>query len=347
MQNNNEFSENYLTFFRCWGILKAVVFKNLTDSDRGVKEIDLHAMCKDGELVWSSEIYDAFCVKAEDGSAKTVFRYQIPLPGTRESIFMMKHQIRTSQRLSFYESLLKCIQHSVDISHYLMTQKTPSVVYFSDVQQAQENGISYVYLETEEIRPIQFKELNGEVNGITLLDILVRLNIILRDVNQAGVCLRQFDIDEVFLNQDGKILLGGFYYARGPGGADGETNLSNYPPYLPDAPPHLTESLKKGGSGSWGQDVQMVALAAWNLFSGVPVDACWDRSRGVFPTYATPEIVEALQIGLSGKDENCNLFRRKLLECRKKLNQTEYAKLNIPVRVFRFKEYREFLVPPN
>lgn len=310
-------------------------------------EIDLHAMCKESEAVWSSELYDAFYGKSEDGSVKTVFRYQIPLPEIRESALMARHQIRASQRLPFYELLLKCVQHNVDISHFLATQKIPSVVSFSDVQQTQENGISYVYLETEEMRPIQFSELAGSVNGITLLDILVRLNIILRDINQAGVCHRGFDLDEVYINRDGKILLGGFYYARGPGAAKGGTDLSKYPPYLPGAPPHLTSSLRKGEGGTWGQDVRMVALIGWNLFSGVPVDAYWDNSRAVFPTYATSEVVEALQIGLTGKDETCNLFRRKLLDCRKKLHQTEYANLRIPVRVYRCKEYREFLVPPE
>ena len=90
----------------------------------------------------------------------------------------------------------------------------------------------------------------------------------------------------------------------------------------------------------------MLAQVGWNLFSGDPFDAEQIGGKTVFPEYATETIADALLLGLSGKDEFCNSFRRKLLECRKALNQDKLADFPIPIAVTRLKAYREEYIQP-
>lgn len=263
-----------------------------------------------------------------------------------ESELQIKYGMAPSERISFYENLLTGIQHQIEIVNYLLSQNVPSILAYTDVQQHQEDSTTYIYLETEDVLPIRQKLMAGEINVITLLDIIIRLCVILRDINSEKVSVshRGLDLDHVFINADNKILLSGFCYSHGP--KTEKMSLHQFPEYLPMEPPHLTPELKKGGYGSYGSDMQVLAKMAWNLFSGDPYDATLQEGRMVFPEYATDDIVAALSLGLSGKDEVCNLFRRKLLECRKQLNLTEYSTLSIPVREKRLISFRDEYVQP-
>lgn len=308
--------------------------------------MDLYSVCTPENEAWQSELYTAFHYQTEDGTTKTVFRYQIPFTADMESELQIKYGMDPADRLPFYEKLLTGIQHQIEIGNYLLHHSVPSILAFTDAQQYQEDNITYILLETEEVLPIRMKLMAHEINAITLLDALIRLCVIIRDINseKVGVSHRGLDLDSVYINKENKILLSGFYYAHGPQ-TEGMT-IHEIPSYLPILPPHLAHEVARGDVGSYGSDTQVLAKIAWNLFSGDPYDAELTDSRMVFPEYATEEIVAALTIGLSGKDEVCNLFRRKLLECRKQLNLTEYANLMIPVREKRLVSFRDEYVQP-
>lgn len=298
--------------------------------------MNVKTVCTPDNLAWERDLYTAYHYTDEDGHEKTVMKYQIPFAPEIEAIFMVEHGIEPAQRRSFYANLVRCIQRQIEISEYLTARKVPSILSFSKVEQEKtEDGVICIYLETERIWPITYKVLHGTVSQITLLDIVYRLAIILRDISKedVGVVHRGLDINEVFINKDNRICLGGFHYAFCPA-------LGGQPDYLPGHPVNLPKIFLHGETGNQAHDVMALAIMAWNLFSGVPFDAKLPASRLVYPEYATDPIVDALLCGMTGNVSDCNLFRRKLADSRKLLNKSEGDRVFIPVREQALKEFR-------
>lgn len=295
----------------------------------------LSDVCTSKNFAWETELASAFHYRNEDGEVKTVFRYQVPLPPEKEAIFMAKYDVAANDRLSFYQNLVRCIQREVAISDYLTKAKVSSILTFSAVEQERdEKGVSYIYLETEQVWPVMKKLLTGAVPAITVLDVIYRLAVVLRDLGKedVGVVHRGLDLNKVYINQEEKLKVGGFFYADCPG-------LGSFPDYLPTRPVNLPFVFLHGERGHQGFDLMTLSITAWNLLSGHPFDARLADSRLVFPAYATEGLVEALRIGMSGSLEYCNLFRRKLSDCRKQLVKTDYAQLAIPIRQQLLKEF--------
>lgn len=295
---------------------------------------------------WESHFGTAFHINDEKGSAKTVFQYQIPFSAEKEAELLTHFKVAPAERLAFYQKLLACIQHNLAVTNYLQRANVPSILHFTDVQQVKEDGRTILYLETDEVWPITARILHGEISQITLLDLLYRLSIILRDIHSetVGISHRGLDLNEVYIDGQGKILLGGFYYAACTRADIDEIGAS--PEYLPMKPVNLPIALEKGAKGSQGTDILTLAMNAWNLYSGNPFDVKLTSKRMVYPEYATDEIVAALALGLTGQDANCNQFRRRLTECRKALNKTEFGSSFIPVRTQRIKQFRIEYVDP-
>jgi len=273
----------------------------------------------------------------EDGTTKSVFHFQVPLAPDKEEILFAKYGIPFENRLAVYQNLVFCIQHNIQVSSYLRNANVPSILSFSNVEQEQKDDCTHIYLESEKVWPIREKHLKESVPRNTLVDIIYRLSLILRfntsDTKEAvGVIHRGFDLNEVFINESSKILLGGFYYASCPG-------MEAPPEYMPHKPANLPSKLLHGEFGSQGTDIQTLARLAWNLFSGLPYDAPSLQDRLVFPEFATEEILSALLIGLSGDETQCNSFRRKFSEARKQLMKSEDAEKRIPIRTSKQKQY--------
>ena len=308
----------------------------------------LHSLCSKAEPAWERDFYSAYLAEGKDGIKKTVFCYQIPLNTDLEMVMLQKCGVSASERIRLYEHILTCVQHQIEVTAYLAEKNVPNVLAFSNLEQHREGNTTYLYLETEEVYPVTERIFRSACSRIELLDLLISLSMILRDLSdlEIGVTHRGFDLSEVYLDRDNKILLGGFYYACGPKLEERDSDLSAYPPYFPLAPAHLTAQLFRGESGSCGQDIQMLAQVGWNLFSGEPFDAEHVGSKNVFPEYATEEIAEALLLGLSGKEESCIAFCNKILECRKGLSKDQTEDIPVPISVARRKAYREEFIQP-
>lgn len=290
--------------------------------------MQLQDICIEKNFAWESRLGKAYHYEDEEGNAKTVFRYQIPFSPDKEAMFLSQYNVALADRMKFYQTLVRCIQRQVNVSEHLSSLGVPSILCFSRTEQEQaENGLVSIYLETEQVWPIMDQLLTNEVPSLTLLDVVSRLSIILRDIYKAPACVahRGLDLNEVYINGSNRILLGGFFYASCEA-------LGPYPEYLPCRPPHIPYQLAHGGPGSHKTDIQTLSFTAWNLFSGIPHDANWATKRMPLPEFASAELVEALLLGMAGEDEVCNLFRRKLTDYRKLLlKESKYQRL-IPIR---------------
>lgn len=293
--------------------------------------MSLKDYCQEENLVWTNLYAKAFRADISDEITHTVIRYQIPFDTDTEMIFLERFQMAPSRRVQLYQNLVKCIQQEVKASTLLAQSGVLSILQFFNVEQEREpDGISYIYLETEEIWPIRQKLLVGEVDRTTAINVITRLSIILRDIAKEPhqIVMRGFDINEVYVNKEDRILLGGFYYAASPA-------LPPPPDYLPGHPLNLTEAVLQGATGTPGSDMYALACLAWNLFSSIPMDAQLPAHIRVYPQYGSEELAEVLLLGREGRDEDLATFRRRLGDCRKRISKDENATLRIPVREHR------------
>lgn len=299
----------------------------------------LKDVCIQENFAWDGTLATAYHYKkqSDDGKEvhKTVFHYQIPFPPDKEAIFLSKYQMLPENRLAFYKEFAQCIQRELKVSTYLKKHSVGSILTFSAAEQERDDqGVSHIYLETEEVYPILSRHLAGpSVNAITLINILYRISLIFRDIAKEDIEVvhRGFDLNEVYLNAENKILLGGFYYADCPG-------IEGLQKYLPCAPVNLPKELLEGNRGSQRSDIQSLAMVAWNLFSGAAHDARIDLNHLVCPCYAANEVVDVLIQGIHASDGECNSFRRKFSDAKRILNKTEYSQKMIPVRKQLLKE---------
>ena len=162
---------------------------------------------------------------------------------------------------------------------------------------------------------------------MTVLGIFIRLATILRDIAKAPCAIthRGLDLQEVYLNANNKVLLGGFYYAHAP-------SFNGIPEYLPESPRYLQSVYGQGQKGSAATDTQVLARMLYNLFAGVPWDAAWNTEPFIAPEYAPPELLPVLQMGLRCAEDECNAFRKSLMACYKQLNKQEGSQIMLPIR---------------
>jgi hypothetical protein len=284
-------------------------------------------------IVWRTKYAAAYC---EDG--KMIIRYRFPYSRSRESALLGAYNIAPNERLKYYQTLSGMVERHITMSNYLGNEEVPSILTFDNTyQKREENGVIAVYCVCPApITPLSKSIFASDCNALTALDVFLRLAHILRDINKTPTApaLRYLDMDDIYLTQDNKILLGGFYYAT----ADG---LDSPPPYLVDAAQVYPTAIQEGQAGDLGTDIQILSRIAWNIFSGLPWDAAHTAgSSKVPPRYAPPQLVALLEFGLTCNQESANTFRKQLLACRKELSKTDFANSIIPFQRPLRREYK-------
>lgn len=302
--------------------------------ERGGKNL-LGEYCIEENFVWGNHYTKAFHARIDSDTYYTIFKYQIPFSPDEEKLFMARFELAPGERMNFYRNLVCCIQQEIKASQLLSSNKVPSILKILQVEQTKSsNGIINIYLKTEQVWPLCLHYLHEEVSRIDAINVVARLAITLRDINKAphNVVMRGLDINEIYINADQKILMGGFYYASSP-------MLPHYPAYLPGCPKNIPENVLRGEPGDAGTDTYSLACLAWNLFSGIPLDAQIPKHLSVFPQYGTDELAEALWMGRSGITDNSAAFRKRISDCRKQISKSDQASELIPVREQRRKQY--------
>ncbi len=284
------------------------------------------------EIKWRTKYAAAYM---ENGSM--VIRYRFPFSRQREAELLGAHGLAPEERLPYYEKLSLMVERSFAFAEYLEKEAVPSVLKItSSYQKKEDNDVICMYCTLPApVTPLSQAIFSADYNALTALDVFLRLAHILRDINKTPTSpvLRYMDMDDVYLTEENKILLGGFYYYSAEG--------KNAPPaFLPDAAMCLPESIRSGGLGSTGTDMQTLCMIAWNVFSGLP----WDcqhtpASLKIPPKYAPEPLLRTLELGLQGDSTACTAFRKQLMACRKELSKTDFAQLMIPAPTPHAKEF--------
>lgn len=269
-------------------------------------------------------------------NGKMIIKYQFPYSRDREAMLLGTYNLTPNMRLPYYLALSSAVERNIIIADYLKSQQVQSILTFETVYQQQEGTAISIYAVPEEpVTPITASLFAADCNALTALDVFLRLTHILRDINKTPISpvLRYLDMDDVYLTQDNKIKLGGFFYTA----ADG---LEDPPEFLPDAAPIIPNSILSGNKGDIGTDMQTLCTIAWNLFSGLPWDCKHTAiSKRIAPAYAPEQLLYTLEMGLNGKQEDFTTFRKLLLQCRKELAKTDFANLVIPINRIEKKTY--------
>lgn len=290
--------------------------------------MSLSNLCNQNSCVWHSKSADVFLVKDENQITKTIFRYSIPFADDQDAILQEKFSLTAEDRIRYYQNLVQGIQRNRLITGQLISNQVPSILKCELIEQAQDqkSGQNRIFIQTEAVKPIEQVLLKEEINILTLLDIFIRLQIIVRDIAKSPCCVshRGISLNEVYLNADGKILLSGFYYATSPG-------TPEIIPYLPDQAKHLPAELLRGAKGDAGTDMQTLTRMLYNILSGLPWYTQWKNQMRIAPAFAPPDLTDILIFGLTCSEEDCNYYRRRLLNFRKDLSRTELATMMIPI----------------
>ena len=256
----------------------------------------------------------------------SVFCVQIPYASEREAIDFAKYGIDASGRKGYYKTMLDGVQRHIAVMQYLKEKEVPSVLVPEQITQEKVDGVNYIFVQTQAVSPIQqVLFCNQEIELLTLLDIFIRLTVVVRDLAQAQIHHRGISLDEVFLTEDNRIVVGGFYYADAVGGEQPIV------PYLPQHGKYLPPELLAGEPGTQAADMRTLAQMLYNFCAGVPWDTQWPAKPNIAPAYAPPELIPALLLGLNCKEEECNAFRRRLLDARKAIAKSESKDIRIPI----------------
>lgn len=298
--------------------------------------MQLSAICKQTPSAWNGRYAEAFLFTDNTGKEKTIFRYTIPFTSEQAAIFQFKYSLTAETRIQFYRTLVQGIQRHIAITNLLKSHRVSSILSCEAVEQEgdPETGRNCIFIQTEAVRPILQVLFDKKINILTLLDVFIRLSIIVRDIGKSpwSVSHRGINMEEVYLNADGMILLGGFFHATTP-------ELNQQIPYPPDGLKHLPSTLCNGGNGSNSTDMQTIARLLYNFLSGLPWDTEWTETPRVTPAYAPEELAQIIHFGMNCSDAQCNRFRRLLLNYRKKISKTPLATLMIPVHTPYSKEF--------
>lgn len=295
----------------------------------------LKEICEENNFLWKNQYASAFQYRIDASTVHAVLRYQIPFPADEEKIFMERYGISPGQRKEFYQNLLRCIHQQIKASALLAQHDVASCIRFYRAEQDRDDhGTAFVYLETDNIRPVSESVFSESTDSLEAINIAARLSVILRDIQKEpyNVTLRALDPSEVYINDDNKLVLGGFYYAASP-------FLPEPPPFLPTRPANIRADVLDGGTGDAGADMYSLSCMLWNLFAGIPLDAKLPEHLMVFPQYASTDLAKVLLLGRKGQAGDVAAFRRVLGKCRQAYSKGEVPTEKIWIRKQRRKQY--------
>lgn len=195
----------------------------------------LKAICEESNFLWKNHYATAYQYRIDSETVHAVLRYQIPFPADEEKIFMERYGIAPGKRKEFYQNLLACIQQQIKASALLAQHEVASCIRFYRAEQDRDHkGTAYIYLETDNIRPIRESIFQDSTDSLEAVNIAARLALILRDIQKEpyNITIRAVDPNEIYVNDDNKLVLGGFYYASSP-------FLPVPPSFLPTRPQNI------------------------------------------------------------------------------------------------------------
>lgn len=264
----------------------------------------LQDLCTKNTYAWNNGAAEAYWPNGQ-----TIFRHQIPFAPAAEAKLMAEYGMLPEQRKAYYQGVAQGLQHEIAVSKVLRQLNLKSVLTYTAAEKAESNGSIAMLLAADgRLTPLTQILLQGNVPAITILDIISRLAVILRDLAQYGISHGNLSLDEIYLTSDNRILLGGWRCASGP-------NLPPPPRYNPDTYKALTGRQAATGHS----DMVDLAAIAWNLFSGQPGTIERPGMPDVAPQYATNTITAALVIGRSGDPGQLQEFRKALSAARRDL----------------------------
>lgn len=279
----------------------------------------LMELCTKENFAWSNGSIEGYWV---DGL--TILRRQIPLSPAVEARLMAEYGLGPDQRKDYYQTVAKAIQHEIAVTKRLKELGVKSTLTYIAVEQAKSADGALVICQSAEgqLTPLCQSILHGSVPAITILDIVSRLAIILRDLSQQGISHGNLSLDGIYLTEEQRILLGGWGYANGP-------EIPAAPEYAIDAPGALWAG--QGAPGSVPSDMEVLSVIAWNLFCGLPGNTLRPPMPDVAPQYAPVPITAALAIGRSGDKTKLQDFRKALSLARREILQSGEANTQIPI----------------
>ena len=246
-----------------------------------------------------------------------ITKITIPFSKDRAKQVMDHYNLSKAELEYFYSVFAKCVANDINILSHLNSANVPSLVRYYKTEITNKPGTSNgieIFTVSDHLRPIKQVYFKDTTSYSFVMDFGCRLAKIINDVSKAelNVVLRVIDADMIYVDDAGRIILGGLLFAT----EKGKPPL----PVLDTAPLHINSKILAGVSdseryGDKGTDMYTVSSMLWSLLNGDGFEIATPTS--ITPKYALPGIEEILKLGLGGDPEMFGRFRTNLSNHRK------------------------------
>lgn len=287
----------------------------------------LASLCNSSNLAYRNYLGDVHTVvmnvvnkdtAVEEKKIMNITHISMPFGSQREKLVRAYFDLEDGEMQELYGHLGKCVSNQVSTSAFLTKRGVDSVCRYLQHQIVNKTigkGLD-LYLVTEYLRPVQQVYFNGQTTLRDIFNFGTRTAKLIKDVHTASefpVTLRVIDHEQIFVDDKGKFVFGTFQYAYSPEMKRGII------PLAVTAPLHVEGRVSTGSAGDIGTDMYSLASILWSLLNGDGFDR--PTPTGTPPQYATPEMVEILELGLTGDPEMFSVFKKGLYAIMKALNK--------------------------
>lgn len=275
------------------------------------KKADYSSFCTEENLkyaTWFSRTYSAsLSVPGTPDIECDLTHIHIPLSEEDEAIAATMFSLKKNDMDSFSDWLWERVRRSVQNVRKLNQAEVPGVIqiYKADVQKDEENKTKDIYIFTPQYTPYHDTIKDSEIQLVGLIGLGIRLGNILRDISAQDMAHGNICMDALFVDQEGKIILGDFMYG------DSISEPKDQNPYQFVLPPHVSETAVVTGVRSPKEDVYACCSLLWNLIGEIPAD---ERTPyRIIPKKAPSEIISDFRECMALSDEDAiPTFRKRI-----------------------------------
>lgn len=255
---------------------------------------------------WYSSTYSAkVAIGDHTPDNMDITRIQLPFEPDREIVMQQMFGISNAELKEFYDWFWLLVKNHVQKSRYFAKHQAASVIRLLSAKVVnKDSGGKIIYLLTEPCEPALPAILSEETNLDTIMNLLIRMGIILKDISQEPHYIhhRGITAESFYLRADGKIGIGDFYFAYQDGVDEREIPYTFFEPQSAALWPTVPASEEPK------QDINACCSIIWNILN--------EHYIGETPYYRTiprkaPEgLVQFLKENLDPNSSNLADFRR-------------------------------------
>lgn len=272
---------------------------------------DYDAFCNEEHLkytTWYGKTYEAaMTISGSPDIECDLTHIHLPLPEEEEAVAATMFNLKREDVEGFNDWLWERVKRHVQNVRKLNQAETPGVIqiFKADVEKDDDDKTRDIYIFTPRYTPYHDTIKDNEISLVNVIGLGIRLGNIMRDVAAQDMAHGNICMDALFVDAEGKVVLGDFMYG------DSVSEPKDENPYRYVLPPHVSEAAIVSGTRSPKEDVYACCSMLWNIIGEIPAD---ERTPyRITPKKAPTEIVNDLRECMSLDNEDAiPTFRKRV-----------------------------------